>query len=202
MHSAIQMIILKFLTPDVHMCMLMTLFVGGCATAVIPPQHPQNPVKVYLTDYGRHSSVLLPLASGGYEEFAFGDWNWFVLGRTQWWVALHAMLHSPQASLGKRHIDAGDDAAILAQLGDCKRLMSFETSQLYVETLLLDFDARFRRSPEPPILSDYCKLYSIRDSESYWVLHNCNHVTASWLRRLGCQIRGLSLYSNFYLQKK
>jgi hypothetical protein len=194
------MILSKFFPCDVQMCVVMTLLVGGCATTVIPPAHPIDPMTVYLTDYGRHSSLLLP-TKNGYDEYAFGDWNWFVLGRTQWWVALHAMVLSPQATLGRRHIDSGSDEQIFAQLGDCKRLMQFQASQLRVETLLLDLDARFGRDPQPPIFSDYCKLYCVRDSEVYWGLHNCNNVTAGWLKRLGCQIKGLALYSNFYLRK-
>jgi hypothetical protein len=189
-----------FFPSDMRMCVLMTLFVGGCATAVIPPTSPIEPTTVYLTDYGMHSSLLLP-SDHGYEEFAFGDWDWFVLGRTQWWVALRAMLRSPQSTLGRRHIDGGSDAAILAQLGDCKRLMHIQASQSSVQTLYSNLDARFRREqPQPPVFSDYCKLYCVRDSELYWALHNCNNVTAAWLKRLGCRIRGPAIYSNFRIR--
>jgi len=41
---------------------------GGCATTVVPPPHPFEPVPVFLTDYGRHSSLLLPDPRGGARE--------------------------------------------------------------------------------------------------------------------------------------
>jgi len=185
---------------DMLLCVLITLFVGGCATTVIPPAHPQNPAMVYLTDYGRHSSVLLPSSGGGFDEYAFGDWNFFALGHTQWWVALHALIYSPQATLGRRHIEPASSETIQKGLGDCKRLMKFEASQIYIDALSTDLDARFRRQ-SPAIFSDYCKLYCVRDDEYYWIFHNCNNVTAGWLKQLGCKINGPAIYSNFYLKK-
>src|SRR4051812_19057915 len=111
----------------IAMLMLLSLFQTGCATKVIPPGRPNDPVTVYLTDYGRHSSVIVPSIKGhGYDEWSFGDWEFFALGHTQWWIAIRAMLHSPQATLGRRHID---DAAMVSQeslmkaLIDCRRLM-------------------------------------------------------------------------------
>jgi hypothetical protein len=200
--SDTHMILSKFFPCDVQMCVLMTLVVGGCATAVIPPMRPIDPVTVYLTDYGRHSSLLLPV-DHGYEEFAFGDWKFFALGQTGLYNALHALVHSPQATLGRRKIQPGDDAAILAQLGDCKRLMHFQASQPSVEALYNDLDDRFHRgTPQPPLLSNYCKLYCVRDPELYWAFHNCNNVTAAWLKRLGCRIRGPALYSNFRIREE
>jgi hypothetical protein len=194
------MILGKIFPCDVQMCVLMTLVLGGCATAVFPPKNPADPVKVYLTDYGRHSSLLLP-TEHGYEEFAFGDWKFFALGETGTYNALHALVHSPQATLGRRTVQPGSDQAIIAQLGDCKRLMNFQASKPDVEMLYADLDARFQRgTPQPPLLSNYCKLYCVRDSESYWLFHNCNNVTATWLKRLGCRIRGPAIYSNFRLR--
>src|SRR4051812_31909619 len=117
----------------IAMLMLLSLFQTGCATTVIPPARPYDPVTVYLTDYGRHSSVIIPSPQGGYDEWAFGDWEFFALGHTQTWIAIRAMLHSPQATLGRRHID---DAAMASQetlmkaLIDCRRLMKFDASRL------------------------------------------------------------------------
>src|SRR4051812_9035875 len=111
----------------------MMLFFSGCtSTKVIPPAPPTQPVTVYLTDYCRHSSILIPSLKGGYDEWAFGDWEFFAIGDTRWWVAIRAMLGSPQATLGRRHID---DAAMFSQetimkaLGDCRRLMKFDASR-------------------------------------------------------------------------
>jgi hypothetical protein len=55
------------------------LLCGGCTTTIVPPRAPADPVSVYVTDYGRHSSILLPDPRGHLTEYAFGDWNWFAL---------------------------------------------------------------------------------------------------------------------------
>ena len=82
--------------------LLLLVLGSGCATKVVPPSNPVNPVMVYITDYGRHSSLVLPATNGGYVEWAFGDWNWFALGKTSWNYALLAVIWSPQSTLGRR----------------------------------------------------------------------------------------------------
>jgi hypothetical protein len=183
----------------------MMLFLSGCtSTKVIPPVRPQEPVTVYLTDYGRHSSVLIPSINGGgdYDEWAFGDYEFFAKGDTRWWVAIRAMLHSPQATLGRRQIKNASmvsQESLMKALGDCRRLMRFEASRVRAEALELQLDTQFRNGAAKPLYSSYSTLYHVPDSQPYWVLHNCNHVTAHWLRRLGCEICGPAIYSNFKL---
>jgi hypothetical protein len=180
---------------------LILLSVGGCATHVIPPAHPQQPVTVYLSDYGRHSSIFLPGAEGHFFEYAFGDWDFFARGHTGWWIGLRALLHSPQATLGRRELimppDVREDE-IKSKL-ECKRVMRLTVSRARADALLMDLDNRFRRAAPQPLYSSYSQLYHVRDDEHYWGLHNCNHVTANWLRRLGCEIRGTAITSQFYV---
>jgi hypothetical protein len=172
---------------------------GGCATRVIPPAVHGEAATVYLSDYGRHSSLLLP-ARGGYNEYAFGDWEFFARGDTRWWVGLRALLHSPQATLGKRFI-AAPDGIVTAKTIDAQRLMSFQAPRPRIEALEMSLTAAFARAHADPLYSDYSKLYHVRNAEPYWLLHNCNHVTARWLRQLGCDVRGTCITSKFYLQQ-
>ena len=184
--------------------MLLSMFQAGCATTVIPPVRPHDPVTVYLTDYGRHSSIIIPSLKGGYDEWAFGDWEFFALGHTQMWIAIRAMLHSPQATLGRRHIDnaaAVSQESLMKALGDCRRLMKFDASRLRADALELELDTQFRNASMTPLQSKYSNLSHVKDPQPYWVLHNCNHVTAHWLRRLGCEVCGPAIYSNFKLSE-
>ena len=41
------------------------------------------------------------------------------------------------------------------------------------------------------------RMYFARNDEHYWAFHNCNHLTADWLRDLGCKVDGFVLFSNF-----
>ena len=44
------------------------LLAAGCATTVRPQARPIDPVPVFLTDYGVHSSLMLPTADGNYVD--------------------------------------------------------------------------------------------------------------------------------------
>jgi hypothetical protein len=180
----------------VRLACLCILLLAGCATAVIPPAHPTDPLTVYLTDYGRHSSVLLPTGSGQYVEYAYGDWEFFARGDTKWWVALRAVLDSPKATLGRRFVTSVKRES----LPGCDRLMEFHASRPRVEALVENLDYRFRRGSATPLHSTYSGLDHVPDSVHYWALHNCNHETADWLIALGCEIRGSAIWSDFFLR--
>lgn len=175
---------------------------SGCATFVTPPAHPADPVTVYLTDYGRHSSLLLPsVRQSGYDEWAFGDWEFFAKGDTRWWVAMRAVLYSPQSTLSWRYVapqSLSSDAKMQSDL-KCKRLMRLQAPRCRVEALAADLYARFHRDSSTPVYSSYSSMWHVPDYEHYWGLHNCNHVTAAWLRRLDCKPCGPAIWSNFKL---
>jgi len=191
--------------------LLVLLPLAGCTTTVIPPQTPSDPVPIYLTDYGRHSSLLLPVTSTQYMEYAFGDYQWFARGNTTWWTGLRALLHSPQATLGRRTIiiddTRSDQQELLQELKrrlDCLRITRIEASRQRVSALVAELDGRFRRSAaaHQPVHNPGTGLDHVPDSEHYWGLHNCNHVTAGWLRRLGCEIRGPAITSKFRVESR
>jgi hypothetical protein len=182
-------------------CLMPVLFAGCAPTVVIPPKYPVDPVTVYLTDYGRHSSILIPTSEDRYTEYAFGDWEFFALGHTRWWVGMRAAVHSPQATLGRREVELPEDDRALRKLLRCARLMRFEASRARVEVLAINLDRSFRLSSTRPTHSKYSDLEHVYDTGDYWGFHNCNHVTAEWLKQLGCEIRGSALLSNFEVEE-
>src|SRR2546423_386491 len=64
---------------------LLTLFLSGCGGTITPPAQVRQPVNVYVTDYGRHSTLLLPTENGGLVEFAFGEWGWLAGYQRHWY---------------------------------------------------------------------------------------------------------------------
>jgi hypothetical protein len=182
------------------LCISLLLLSAGCTTTVIPPPHPQDPVTVYLTDYGRHASILIPTSEDTYTEYAFGDWEFFALGHTRWWVGVRAAVHSPQATLGRREIELPEDDKTLRRQLRCARLMKFEASRARVEVLAINLDRSFRISSTRPTHSKYSDLEHVYDTGNYWGFHNCNHVTAEWLRQLGCEVKGPAILSTFVVQ--
>lgn len=141
--------------------LLLLLFAPGCATNVTAPQRVRNPAIVYVTDYGKHSSILLPAPAGGYDEYAYGDYNWFALGRVSVRNAFVAMLISPKATLGTRHIDMHEGQIEIEDLPGCIRLTEFTVDRNRAESLEMTLAATFRRAKDSPIHSEFSGLQHI-----------------------------------------
>src|SRR5439155_10764301 len=83
---------------------LLLILAGGCSATIIPPASPSNSQTIYVADYGRHSSILLPEPDGKFTEYAWGDWEWFALGDTSAPSAVRAVLFSDSSTLGQREV--------------------------------------------------------------------------------------------------
>jgi hypothetical protein len=175
--------------------------VGGCATRIVPPSNPANPVTVYVTDYGRHSSILLPMGDGHLMEYSYGDWDFYALNKYKWYIGATKLVASDGSGLGRRILaHPGDDAALQKKLGS-KRLLRLEAEQSRVMDLLAELDQRFTANIETMIYNDYTKSYFVKDISHYWLFHTCNAMTAQWLEKLGCKVSGLAVVSNFQMEK-
>ena len=180
---------------------LLLVLGSGCATKVMPPSNPVNPVAVYITDYGRHSSVLLPMGDGHLMEYTYGDWDFYALKKYKWYIGATALFVSDGSGLGRRIVaDPGDDAALQKQLGS-KRLMKVRIEQGKVMALLTELDQRYSKNIETMVYNDYAHIYFVKDESHYWLLHTCNAMTAQWLEKLGCRVNGLAVMSNFEVDR-
>ena len=89
-----------------HPCLPATvaaaLMSGGCTVTIRPPLAPIDPVELFIIDYGRHSSLLIPDPDGsGLIEFAYGDWNWFALAKDGPLDVLPTLFFHTQGALGR-----------------------------------------------------------------------------------------------------
>jgi hypothetical protein len=179
---------------------------GGCTQIIRPPANPARPAKVYVADYGLHSSIFLPMPteSGGYAddgryvEFAFGDWSWMALGRTGPLDALAAVFVSPRSALGRRVVvvEHGQFSASLKEAPE--KLTGFYADASDVKRLADALERRFARDlRRDSVWNEGDETLYAADAEHYWFAHHCNHVTVRWLRRLGCDVRGLFPTSHF-----
>jgi hypothetical protein len=104
-------------------CLVLLMIASGCATVVAPPP-VSGSVPVYLTDYGRHSSILLRAQHGQLQEYAYGDWNWFAESRISISGALQALFASRGATLGRRQLDVGDSVEAISAATGADRVAS------------------------------------------------------------------------------
>src|SRR3954447_305110 len=176
----------------VAFALLVAFCGGGCTATIVPP--PPAPAgrsaPVLIADYGYHSTLILPRAQGGLVEYAYGDWEYFGQNHKSVATALHALLASDQATLGRRIIDREPDTTGVTQATGAKGVIRFDAPRDKVAELELALDERFTRRSESITYNPVHQLYFVKDDERYGVGHNCNHFTAEWLERLGCKVEG------------
>jgi hypothetical protein len=176
---------------------VFVLWAVGC-TSVVPAAHPDRPVAVYVTDYGIHSSLLLPTGDGRFVEYAFGDWNYSTLNRCWPNDGFVALFLSPRAGLGRRFIDAPPfgDRPVPPHPAP-SRMQLVYVSQESVDRVEEALDARWQAGASHVVHNDDNGMDYVPDTEHYSLANNCNHLTARCLREMGCDIHGLVVISKF-----
>ena len=172
---------------------------GGCATTIVAPLRPADPVSVFVTDYGRHSSILLPDPRGHLTEFAYGDWDWFALRQTGSGSGVRALLFSKDSTIGRRQlgVDDADDIDDIVHATRAAHVAKIRVVRDRAEALLKRLDEFYDRHLDTVTYSAFSKLWFVRYPGRYGLFHNCNHVTAGWLRELGCDVHGSAMFSKF-----
>jgi hypothetical protein len=178
-------------------------FVGGCSVAIVPPQTPRgDAAPVLVANYGYHSTLILPRAGGdGLIEYAYGDWTYFGRNQKTLGTALHALLMSDQATLGRRVLDLSPDGPDLAKATGAEEVVRFEAPREKVAALERALDERYSSRLDSLTYSPVHHLYFVKDDERYGVTNNCNHFTARGLERLGCQVEGVVMMSGFRVRE-
>jgi hypothetical protein len=177
------------------LAVVLALQTFGCGARITPPARVLEPRTVFLQTEARHSSIVLPNDDGRWVEYTYGDWHWFALIDTRWQVAVRAMLGSPQATFGRRTYPSHPESLTVTL-----RPIVVESSR--VRALRTELEARFSRRAEASIYNAEYGIWFVPDDERYHVFNNCNHLTARWLRRLGCQVSGWSLTNRFSIDKR
>ena len=186
------------MTSPRRLILLLALVCTGCTTTVIPPRDVADPTTVYLTDYGRHSSLLLrDPESKLLKEYAFGDWNWFAINKNTSGDAVEALLFSAGSTLGRRYLDAEDDIGDVKLKTTAETISAFTASRAKVNRLMTRLDDIFASHQKTVTYNALMGLWFVRTPDSYSAWHNCNHVTTRWLHSLGCETRGLGAFSKF-----
>lgn len=177
----------------------------GCSTTVRPQTRPIDPVPVFLTDYGVHSSLMLPTPDGRYVEYSFGDYGYAALNRGGPHNALGALFVSGQSGIGRRFltIRPGEEAPRPAYAPKSVQKLFAERFEVYA--LVKQLDQRYRKAGaggNDPVHNPITDNVFVKDTERYSIANNCNHMTARMLRQLGCEVRGNMGASGFKIVGK
>ena len=144
----------------------------------------RSPVTIRLIAAGRHSGLLLPCADGRVVEYGYGEWNWYALGKDDWWRAPATVLWPSPGTLGRRCVREADVTAVGENYGSA-HVSAFSVERRDTERLLARLDAEFAAGG-PPLHNDLYDMDFVRVPTRFWFAHDCQDEVAEWLRDLGC----------------
>lgn len=181
---------------------------AGCTTTIVPPIGPLvDPVTVFLVDYGRHSSLVLPeqapvggpSAQGpaGAIEYAYGEWWWYARNKDQWYDLPRTMLLPSQGTLGRRRLNLRPTIEALSVAIGCEAVYRIRVEADDAYKLRDRLAERFNDHIDTKHYNPRYDLSFVHHDESYSLLHNCNQVALGWLTDLGCRVRGLGIWADF-----
>jgi hypothetical protein len=179
---------------------LASLLLAGCTTVVTPPPAPADPVQVIVTDYGRHSSLLLPRADGTLAEYAYGEWRWFALLESGWWRVPEALLWPTQGTLGRRTLSGPSSPEVLRSQISVRSLHPVTVERSSAVALLAWLDARWESRAESKRHNATYGLDFVPDEDGFWLAHTCNAAVAEWLAAMGCGVSSPGWVAQFEIR--
>jgi hypothetical protein len=188
--------------------MAAAIWVGGCTTSITPPADPDDPVPIFVIDYGRHSSLVLPdpRAPAGRAnalvEYTYGDWNWFALDRHGWHHVFPTLFWPTRGTLGHRRLSVAPEPAAIRRLAPYEHLHPITVSAARASDLAAQLHAQFERHRDSLHHHRLYDLDFVPSESAFHLFHNCNHVVARWLRQLDCQVRGPALTADFVVRQR
>lgn len=159
-------------------------------TSVIAPQRPSQPVPVFLVDYGRTPALVLPVDENRMVAYVYGDWNYYALRNQGAIDSIAALFWPTQGALGRKEI-AGQPTADAVRRGigsDLEKIYTLRVDRFGVERLRGELDAIYHQRLETAVSAYGMTFVHHPQSYTYW--SNSNHMTAAWMKALGCEVRG------------
>jgi hypothetical protein len=183
----------------VAVCLPFLCVIGGCATTIIPPQAPAEPVEVFILDHGRTTSLVVP-TDGGMLRFAYGDWDYYALGRKDLYHGIAALLWPTRSALGRSAFSGAQaENAIRENSPAIRSLHALRVERARVSAFERSMAALYEAGREHEVENKTARLKFVPHPRPYTYLWNSNHAVASWLRELGCETRGASFHASWHV---
>lgn len=174
---------------------------AGCTTTIVPPRTVADPVSVYLVDYGRHPSIVLPRTQSALVEYTFGEWKWYAENETAGLSAARAMMVPTQGALGRRHIECKPHKPWTSDLGYL-HVYEITVERDRAAALLAQLDERWEAGAEDARFNEHYDLVFVPDEQEYHFMNNSNPTVARWLEDIGCEVRGSALLSQWRIAEE
>ncbi|MDB5330773.1 MAG: hypothetical protein JWP03_1924 [Phycisphaerales bacterium] len=178
------------------------LWAMGCANTVYPPAHVQEPVSVFVTNYGFHSAIMLPdlpATDGRYVEYAFGDWGYCAGNRSHPQDAVGALLASWGSAFGRRYVTfkPGQEYPV-PKVSLPKNAFAVTVTRARAQRVVNALNARWELHAKTAVHIDSNDVTYVKDPAHYGIFNSCNRFTADTLKELDCEVDGPAIVSKFH----
>lgn len=181
---------------------LLFIALTGCAWTIHPPVTVDEPVSIFVTDYGRHTRVALPGGDRQLVEYGFGDWEYYGLEETDTLTGLRAITGFGDAAISRRQLPHTANAAEFLAIGGGSRSEELQVNADRAAALYQRLETEWRVVEKSAIPRRREGLLISKDSsQQYHLFRNSNHITATRLKELGCDVRGIPILSNFRVDR-
>ncbi|MCC5860452.1 MAG: hypothetical protein JJT93_00910 [Gammaproteobacteria bacterium] len=168
------------------------LLAVGCTAVITAPVSVSDPVPVYVLDHGRHNSLVLVVEGERALRLAYGEWGWYVEGRTGPLRTLSTLFRPTPGALGRGELRGPlEPACWQAEVGSkIRAVLGFSAERAEVRALATSIEQRFDTADPPPSVSLRLNLEFIVAEQPYTLAYNSNHRVVEWLEMLGFEVRG------------
>jgi hypothetical protein len=183
---------------------LLMLAIGltACASTIIPPLEVSDPQPVAVLDHGRHASLVLSTDRGTMIRYSYGDWAWYALMKTNVFRGAAALFWPTQAGMGRRELEGP------VSVENIRRRVRVGSEEIFViiversrvDALREELDSLFHDQIDTRIYNSAYDLEFVHHPKRYCAFHNSNQVVAGWLKKLGCRVSGLAVFSDWKLK--
>ena len=159
---------------------ILTMTLAGCATTIVPPPSPQQPVTVYLLDHGRTSSLAVPRDDGSFTRYVYGDWNWYALMKVGFVQGIAALFWPTQGALGRGIINRPSDMRDMLRKFDLEseKVFAIHVDRRRVDELNRRMDDIFLENADSLVRNEPYALEFVRHPSQYTICYNSNHAVA------------------------
>jgi len=171
-------------TTGIAIALLFAIF--GWTARVRPPASVSTPISVFVVRDELHRGLLLPVPTGGFVEFGFGDWEWYARAQEQWHRVFATVLWPTRGTLARREHFASDAAALRASM-PWASFDEFVVDARDAMRLRERLDAQFTAGNRDRVIRSGLRMHFVPWDRDYWFGDTCADAVVEWLQELGCR---------------
>jgi hypothetical protein len=158
-------------------------------------------VRAFIVDHGRTSSLVIPASSGGLVRYAYGDWDYYALGKTDLLHGAAALLWPTRGALGRAQLQAPmTTESVHSQVPSSHSIHVVHVEQARVLAFERRMEALYDSRRATEVNNPATGMKFVHHPRRYTYFWNSNHAVAAWLRELGCETHGLSFRASWRVE--